>query len=64
MKHAVALQLVADHPTAVRRLVIASSAYRLDRSARVSQMNYAEATAAGQRSPFAPDITEFLSATG
>lgn len=45
----VALQLAADHPSAVRRLVIASSAYRLDQSARTSQMNYAQAAAAGKR---------------
>lgn len=45
----VALQLAADHPPAVRRLVIASSAHRLDPSARASQMKYAQAAAAGER---------------
>ncbi|MFI8972197.1 alpha/beta fold hydrolase [Nocardia asteroides] len=45
-----ALQLAADHPSAVRRLVIASSGYRLEDEARDSQMKYATAAAAGKRS--------------
>ncbi|MFC4375747.1 alpha/beta fold hydrolase [Nocardia halotolerans] len=45
----VALQLAADHPSVVRRLVIASSGYRLEESARASQLKYATAAAAGKR---------------
>ncbi|WP_308248559.1 alpha/beta hydrolase [Nocardia sp. MH4] len=44
-----ALQLAADHPSAVRRLVVASSGYRLEDAARESQMKYATAVAAGKR---------------
>ncbi|MFD0365010.1 alpha/beta fold hydrolase [Nocardia sp. GCM10030253] len=44
-----ALQLAADHPGSVRRLVIASSGYRLEDHARKSQMRYATAAAEGQR---------------
>ncbi|MEV6428679.1 alpha/beta hydrolase [Nocardia sp. NPDC051463] len=44
-----ALQLAADHPAAVRRLVIASSGYRLEDHARRSQLRYAEAVAEGHR---------------
>ncbi|MBH0780959.1 alpha/beta fold hydrolase [Nocardia bovistercoris] len=45
----VALQLAADHPGVVRRLVVAASGYRLEEQARADQMNYAEAAAAGRR---------------
>lgn len=45
----VALQLAADHPAAVRRLVIASSGYRLDPLAKESQIRYGEAAFAGRR---------------
>ncbi|MEU8896530.1 alpha/beta hydrolase [Nocardia sp. NPDC048505] len=45
----VALQLAADHPAAVRRLVVASSGYRLERAASESQVRYAEAAARGER---------------
>ncbi|MFB7876394.1 alpha/beta fold hydrolase [Nocardia sp. NPDC056064] len=44
-----ALQLAADQPQAVRRLVVASSGYRLEDAARESQMKYATAAAAGKR---------------
>ncbi|MEV0331537.1 alpha/beta hydrolase [Nocardia sp. NPDC050717] len=44
-----ALQLAADHPEVVRRLVIASSGYRLEDAARASQMKYATAVADGRR---------------
>ncbi|MFI6867214.1 alpha/beta fold hydrolase [Nocardia sp. NPDC050406] len=45
----IALQLAADHPDVVRRLVVLSSGYRLDPNALVAQRNYAEAVAAGRR---------------
>ncbi len=45
----VALQLAADHPSAVRRLVIASSGCRLPEPARASQLKYATAAAEGKR---------------
>ena len=45
----VALQLAADHPETVRRLVVASSGYRLGRAAAAAQMRYVTATAAGRR---------------
>ena len=45
----VALQLAADHPDVVRRLVIASSGYRLGSAAAEAQMRYVAATAAGRR---------------
>ncbi|MET9212001.1 MULTISPECIES: alpha/beta fold hydrolase [unclassified Nocardia] len=45
-----ALQLAADQPAAVRKLVVASSGYRLEDAARASQMKYATAAAAGKRS--------------
>ncbi|WP_280347367.1 alpha/beta fold hydrolase [Nocardia neocaledoniensis] len=44
-----ALQLAADHPEVVRRLVVASSGYRLEDAARESQMKYATAVADGRR---------------
>ncbi|WP_054816057.1 alpha/beta fold hydrolase [Nocardia arizonensis] len=45
----VGLQLAADHPGAVRRLVIAAAGCRLEERARADQLNYAEAAAAGKR---------------
>ncbi|NEW37511.1 alpha/beta fold hydrolase [Nocardia cyriacigeorgica] len=45
----IALQLAADHPAVVRRLVVVSSAARLDPAARVGQRRYAEAVLAGRR---------------
>ncbi|MBF6298584.1 alpha/beta hydrolase [Nocardia amamiensis] len=45
----VALQLGADHPEVVRRLVIASSGCRLDPVAKAGQMRYAEAALRGHR---------------
>ncbi|MGO4615700.1 alpha/beta fold hydrolase [Nocardia sp. 2YAB30] len=44
----VALQLAADHPGVVRRLVIASSGYRLDPVAKEGQMRYADAVLRGR----------------
>ncbi|MFC9996536.1 alpha/beta fold hydrolase [Nocardia sp. NPDC127526] len=45
----IALQLAADRPEAVRKLVTVSSGYRLEPHARAAQLNYAEAVAAGRR---------------
>ncbi|MFF2084937.1 alpha/beta fold hydrolase [Nocardia sp. NPDC058176] len=45
-----ALQLAADQPSVVRRLVVASSGYRLEEAARASQLKYATAAAEGKRS--------------
>ncbi|MET7771478.1 alpha/beta hydrolase [Nocardia sp. NPDC005366] len=45
----VGLQLAVDHPESVRRLVIAAAGYRLEEQARVDQLGYAEAAAAGRR---------------
>ncbi|WP_039795245.1 alpha/beta fold hydrolase [Nocardia araoensis] len=45
----VALQLAADHPEVVRRLVVASSGCRLDPVAKEGQMRYAEAVLHGRR---------------
>jgi pimeloyl-ACP methyl ester carboxylesterase len=45
----VALQLAADHPAAVRRLVLASAGHRLGPAARQAQLRYAEAVTAGRR---------------
>ena len=45
----IALQLAADHPEVVRRLVVASSGFRLGEDARRAQMRYVSATAAGRR---------------
>lgn len=45
----IALQLAADHPAAVRTLVIVSSGYRLEPHIRSAQLRYAEAVAAGRR---------------
>jgi pimeloyl-ACP methyl ester carboxylesterase len=43
------LQLAADHPSAVRKLVIASSGYALEKAAREAQMRYGQAAARGRR---------------
>jgi pimeloyl-ACP methyl ester carboxylesterase len=45
----VALQLAADHPDVVRRLVLASAGHRLGTAAREAQLRYVEAAAAGRR---------------
>src|SRR3712207_3048598 len=45
----IALQLAADHPAAVRRLVITASGYRLGEAARKAQLRYVMATAANRR---------------
>ncbi|WP_433198853.1 alpha/beta fold hydrolase [Nocardia sp. CA-107356] len=44
-----ALQLAADQPAAVRRLIIASSGYTLENAAREAQLHYGEAAYAGKR---------------
>ncbi|WP_459547606.1 alpha/beta fold hydrolase [Nocardia sp. X0981] len=45
----IALQLAADHPDVVRRLVVVSAACRLDPVLRIGQRRYAEAMLAGRR---------------
>ncbi|NUR89307.1 MAG: alpha/beta hydrolase, partial [Nonomuraea sp.] len=45
----VALQLAADHPETVRRLVVAGAAYTLPPRTRDVQRRYTEAVAAGRR---------------
>jgi pimeloyl-ACP methyl ester carboxylesterase len=45
----IALQLAADHPDVVRRLVLVSAGYRLGPGAKDAQLRYVEATAAGRR---------------
>ncbi|TLG09861.1 alpha/beta fold hydrolase [Nocardia cyriacigeorgica] len=45
----IALQLAADHPEVVRKLVVVSSACRLDPATRIGQRRYAEAVLAGKR---------------
>jgi len=45
----VALQLAADHPDVVRRLVVVSAGYRLGGPAAAAQLRYVEAAAAGKR---------------
>ncbi|MFI9506832.1 alpha/beta fold hydrolase [Nocardia sp. NPDC052566] len=45
----VALQLAADHPEVVRKLVVISSGYRLEPNVRKAQLAYGEAAAAGRR---------------
>ena len=45
----IALQLAADHPDVVRRLVLAASGHRMGDAARVAQLQYVTAVAAGQR---------------
>ncbi|WP_327584330.1 lysophospholipase [Nonomuraea sp. NBC_00507] len=44
-----ALQLAADHPEVVRRLVVAGAAYTLTPRTREVQRRYTEAVAAGRR---------------
>ncbi|MEV4896117.1 alpha/beta hydrolase [Nonomuraea sp. NPDC055795] len=44
-----ALQLAADHPEAVRRVVVAGAAYTLPPRTRLAQRRYTEAVAAGRR---------------
>ncbi|MEV0589505.1 alpha/beta hydrolase [Nonomuraea sp. NPDC050310] len=44
-----ALQLAADHPESVRRLVVAGAAYTLTPRTREAQRRYTEAVAAGRR---------------
>ncbi|MFI6595077.1 alpha/beta fold hydrolase [Nonomuraea sp. NPDC050536] len=44
-----ALQLAADHPDAVRSLVVAGAAYTLPERTRLVQRRYTEAVAAGRR---------------
>jgi len=45
----VALQLAADHPQTVRRMVIAASGYTMSSPARTAQMRYVTAIAEGRR---------------
>lgn len=45
----IALQLAADHPDVVRRLVLVSAGHRLGAAARRAQLGYVEAAAAGRR---------------
>jgi pimeloyl-ACP methyl ester carboxylesterase len=45
----VALQLAADHPDVVRRLVMVSAGHRLGTAARQAQLRYVDAAAAGRR---------------
>ena len=45
----VALQLAADHPDVVRRLVLVSAGYRLGAEAKGAQLRYVDAAAAGRR---------------
>ena len=45
----VALQLAADHPDVVRRLIVVSAGYRLEGAAKEAQLRYVEAAAAGRR---------------
>lgn len=45
----IALQLAADHPDVVRKLVVVSAACRLDPVLRTGQRRYAEAILAGRR---------------
>jgi pimeloyl-ACP methyl ester carboxylesterase len=45
----IALQLAADHPDVVQRLVLVSAGYRLGAAAKEAQLRYVEATAAGRR---------------
>jgi pimeloyl-ACP methyl ester carboxylesterase len=45
----IALQLAADHPDAIRRLVLVAAAYRIGDDAAAAQMRYIDAIAAGRR---------------
>ncbi|MFI6299691.1 alpha/beta fold hydrolase [Nonomuraea sp. NPDC050790] len=44
-----ALQLAADHPEVVRRMIVAGAAYTLTDRTRLAQRRYTEAVAAGRR---------------
>lgn len=57
-----ALQLAADHPEVVRRLVVLSSGYRLDPEAKAAQLLYAETLAAGRRGLHLTALVSFRSA--
>ena len=61
-----ALQLAADHPDVVRRLVVAGAGYRLSQDVARDQVRYAEALAAGRRglqhtAPRTPPTRRWLS---
>ncbi len=45
----IALQVAADHPDVVRRLVLVGAAYKVGESAAAAQMRYIDAVAAGRR---------------
>ena len=45
----IALQVAADHPDAIRRLVLVSAAYRIGEAAAAAQMRYIDAVAEGRR---------------
>jgi pimeloyl-ACP methyl ester carboxylesterase len=45
----IALQVAADHPDVVRRLVLVAAAYRIGETAAAAQMRYIDAVAAGKR---------------
>jgi pimeloyl-ACP methyl ester carboxylesterase len=45
----IALQVAADHPDVVRRLVLVACGYRVGQQARQAQMQYVNALAAGRR---------------
>ena len=45
----IALQVAADHPDVLRRLVLVSAGYRLGTAAREAQRHYVDAAAAGRR---------------
>jgi pimeloyl-ACP methyl ester carboxylesterase len=45
----IALQVAADHPAAIRRLVLVGAGCRIGDEARAAQMRYIDATAAGRR---------------
>ncbi len=45
----IALQIAADHPEVVRRLVLVGAAYRIGENAAAAQMRYIDAVAEGKR---------------
>jgi pimeloyl-ACP methyl ester carboxylesterase len=45
----IAMQVAADHPDAIRRLVLVGAAARVGDAARAAQMRYIDAVAAGKR---------------
>jgi pimeloyl-ACP methyl ester carboxylesterase len=45
----IALQVAADHPDVVRRLVLVGAGYQVGKKAREAQMRYIDAMAAGRR---------------